>query len=103
MRDTPGFVLFNAAVQPDTWYLEFATNAPGGESDPLMGNGFVVGKSFKDYWSVRANRETIGLCPLKTSENSALKGITGTLLNDIRVVQKLGLICLEGFCHLVFH
>jgi hypothetical protein len=117
----PGFVLFNAAVQSNTWYLEYATNSPFGEKDPLLGNGYTVGKSFQDYWSVKADRKTFTLCSIKESENSppaslikvspnpavggpssigrggpcALKGVTENSLGVIQEIQKMGLVYLE--------
>jgi hypothetical protein len=95
LHDTPGFVLFNTAIQSNSWYLEIITNAPLGESDPRMGNGFAVGKSFTNYWAVYSDKKDIVLCSFDASVDSPLVGIASIWLKRIQTVQKLGLIYLE--------
>jgi hypothetical protein len=95
LHDTPGFVLFSAAMQSNSWFLEIVTNAPLGGNDPRMGNGFAVGESFTNYWAVYSNKKGVIVCPFDASENSPLKGITSIWLKRIQMVQKLGLIYLE--------
>jgi len=94
-RDTVGYVLFNAAVQPNSWYLEIATNAPIGASDARMGNGYVLGRSLTNYWSVMASKKKFTVSALEPNNNSPLKHISEIWFDRIEMIQRLGLIYLE--------
>jgi hypothetical protein len=94
-RDTSGYVLFDASIQSNSWYLQIVTNAPIGENDPRMGNGFVLGQSFTNYWSVMSSRKKFTVSSFEASEGGPLKHITKMWLNRIQMIQRLGLIYLE--------
>ena len=94
-HDTPGFVYFKTAVQSNSWYIEIVTNAPMGKDDYAMGDGFVVGKSFSNYWAVYSNKKNIVLCPFASSHDSPLNGLSSIWLRRVQMIQKLGLIYLE--------
>jgi len=94
-HDTPGFVLFESAMQSNSWYVEVISNAPSGNDYYLTGNGFVVGKSFTNYWSVYANKTTIGSSSVTADTNTPLNGFARIWLRRAQEIQKLGLVYLE--------
>ncbi len=89
-----GFVFFEASSQSNSWYIRTLTNAPSGEHDPSNGNGWMIGKSFQDYWSITADKKLIITTPLNGDPKGNVIIIAKLWHLKIEMIQKLGLLYL---------
>lgn len=90
-----GYVLFRAAVQSNSWYLTIVTNAPMGDTDPISGSGFMVGKSYENFWGLTADKTVVSIASVDSNTNSSPRQLCNLWFNRIKMIQKLGLIYLE--------
>lgn len=93
-KTTSGFVLFEASLQPDSWYVQIKTNAPDGESDRSEGNGWVIGKSYQDYWGITADKLLITFTPITGDPKGNVIVVAKRWERKIEMIRKLGLIYL---------
>jgi hypothetical protein len=85
-----GEVAFEAAFNPDSWYLRNISNSP---ARPAMTDGFMIGKSLAKYWGVAGDRKVVTEGEADKPNAASMMG--AIWLRNLEAVRRLGVLFLE--------